>query len=110
MTAGSLSNGSPSCTKPPPVVDCGFASAATRGKNPSSTSARTSAAARSTETVPPISFRPRPSTATGARSGAPGSSGDRPSSVSLAIRQACHRATDCHGSGVTPFSCSNPAA
>ena len=31
------------------------------------------------------------------------------SSVSLAVRQECHRATDCQGSSFTPFSANRPA-
>ena len=31
------------------------------------------------------------------------------SRASLAVRQECHKATDCHGSSLTPFSAKRPA-
>ncbi len=58
----------------------------------------------STDTVPPIIFRPRPSTVTLCFSGPSGVS-----KISFAVRQECQSATDCQGSSLTPFSAKSPA-
>ena len=65
MIAASAAYGRPSSWKPTRRWRAGIASLATRGKKPSTSTLRTSAAVTSVRIVPPISLLPRPSSVTG---------------------------------------------
>ena len=97
MTAVSDSKGKPTSWNPEARRRAGRSLLSQAGKKPSISSFVTLSRSTSTDTVPPISLLPRPSTEIACLSGASAAS-----NVSLAVRQECHSATDCHGSSWTP--------